>query len=80
LPKTSNPTHGTDVALTKAMENELQPLRLLTIPEAAELLQVSTRTLQRLIHRKELPALKVGGQWRINESQLTKWIQGLSEL
>ena len=58
------------------MENDLERLRLLTLPEAAELLHVSTRTLQRMIRRNELPALKVGGQWRVRESQLTKWIQG----
>ena len=58
------------------MENDLNRLRLLTLPEAAELLHVSTRTLQRMIRRNELPALKVGGQWRVRESQLTKWIQG----
>lgn len=58
------------------MENDLDQLRLLTLPEAAELLHVSTRTLQRMIRRNELPALKVGGQWRVRESQLTKWVQG----
>lgn len=62
------------------MENDLHPLRLLTVPEAAELLQVSTRTLLRMVWRKELPAFKVGGQWRISESRLAEWIQGLSEL
>jgi hypothetical protein len=28
----------------------------------------------------EFPAFKVGGQWRVRESQLTKWIQALDEL
>lgn len=58
------------------MNDSLESLRLLTLPEAAELLHVSTRTLQRLIRRNELPAFKVGGQWRVRESQLTRWIQG----
>ena len=58
------------------MDNDSENLRLLTLPEAAELLHVSTRTLQRMIRRNELPAFKVGGQWRVRESQLTKWIQG----
>ena len=57
------------------MSNTLEGLRLLTLPEAADLLQVSTRTLQRMIRRNELPALKVGGQWRVRESQLTRWIE-----
>lgn len=45
------------------------------VPEAAELLQVSPRTVQRMIWRKELPAFKVGNQWRVNESALVKWLQ-----
>ncbi|HEX9788935.1 MAG TPA: helix-turn-helix domain-containing protein [Candidatus Binatia bacterium] len=58
------------------MDQNLEPLRLLTLPEAAELLHVSTRTLQRMIRRRELPAFKVGGQWRVRETQLTQWIHG----
>ena len=54
------------------MENDLEPLRLLTL---VEVLQVSTRTLQRLICHDELPAFKVGHQWRVSGSGLTKWIQ-----
>ena len=62
------------------MENDLEPLRFLTLQEAAELLQVSKRTVERLIRCNELPALKVGRQWRIRSSQLAKWIEGLNEL
>jgi excisionase family DNA binding protein len=57
------------------MSKEAENLRLLTLSEAAELLQVSTRTLQRMIRRNDLPALKVGGQWRVRESQLAHWIR-----
>jgi excisionase family DNA binding protein len=57
------------------MSNTLEDLRFLTLPEAASLLQISTRTLQRMIRRNELPAFKVGGQWRVRESQLTRWIE-----
>lgn len=58
------------------MNEPIDGLRLLTLPEAAALLHVSTRTLQRMIRRKDLPAFKVGGQWRVRESQLTRWIEG----
>ena len=61
------------------MENDLEPLRFLTLQEAADLLQVSKRTVERLIRCKELPALKVGVQWRICASQLAKWIEGLND-
>jgi excisionase family DNA binding protein len=57
------------------MENELESLRLLTLPEAAQMLHVSTRTLQRMIRKNDLPAFKVGGQWRVRESQLAQWIR-----
>jgi excisionase family DNA binding protein len=62
------------------MQKELEPFRLLTIKQAAELLRVSPRTIQAMIQRKELTAFRVGHQWRIRESQLTKWIQDLGEL
>jgi excisionase family DNA binding protein len=61
------------------METDLDPLQLLTTRQVAELLQVSQRTIERLIRCKELPALKVGRQWRIRSSQLAKWIEGLNE-
>ena len=61
------------------MENDLEQLRLLTVAEAAELLQVSKRTLERLIQRRELPAFKVGHQWRVRESELVKWIEAHNE-
>jgi excisionase family DNA binding protein len=54
---------------------ELENIRLLTLSEAANLLQVSTRTLQRMIRKGELPAFKVGGQWRLRETQLRQWVE-----
>jgi excisionase family DNA binding protein len=55
------------------------PLQLLTLRQVAELLRVSKRTVERLISRKELSALMIGGQRRISASQLAKWIEGLHE-
>jgi len=57
------------------MDESLNSIRLLTLNEAAELLQVSTRTLQRMIHSGDMPALKVGGQWRVREAQLRQWVE-----
>jgi excisionase family DNA binding protein len=57
------------------MEKQLENIRLLTLSEAAMLLQVSTRTLQRMIRQRQLPAFKVGGQWRMRESQLSEWLE-----
>jgi len=61
--------------IAKLMERTNESLQLLTLTEAAHLLHVSTKTLQRMIRSGDLPALKVGGQWRLRESQLVNWIQ-----
>jgi len=57
------------------MDQKLENIRLLTLTEAAILLQVSTRTLQRMIRNGKLPAFKVGGQWRLRETQLRQWVE-----
>ena len=57
------------------MNNTQEELRLLTLEAAAEILQVSKRTLLRMIQKKDVPAFKVGGQWRIRESQFRKWVE-----
>jgi excisionase family DNA binding protein len=57
------------------MDHAGRDIQLMTLAEAAELLQVSTRTLHRMIRSAELPAFKVGGQWRVRESQLQQWIE-----
>ena len=57
------------------MNGKLDDIQLLTLSEAADLLQVSTRTLQRMIHSGEMPALKVGGQWRVRRALLRQWVE-----
>jgi excisionase family DNA binding protein len=46
------------------MEKEADPT-FLTPREAAKLLNLPTHRVLNMIHRKELPALKVGKHWRI---------------
>jgi len=58
-----------------SMDEKPEDICLLTLSEAANLLQVSTRTLQRMIRNGELPAFKVGGQWRLREMQLRQWLE-----
>jgi excisionase family DNA binding protein len=65
--------------LTSRMENDIDPLRFLTLQQAADMLQVCRRTVLRMAKRKELPAFKLGGQWRVRENELAKWLEGLNE-
>ena len=57
------------------MDSEHDGIRLLTLEAAAEILQVSKRTVLRMIQNHEVPAFKVGGQWRIRESQFRRWVE-----
>jgi excisionase family DNA binding protein len=57
------------------MDNNDTSLRLLTLAEAASILKISKRTLHRMIQQRQIPAFKVGGQWRIMESRFQKWVE-----
>lgn len=47
---------------------------LLSIQRAAAHLAVSTRTVRRLITSGELPAFKLGSQWRIHPRDLDDFV------
>ena len=48
---------------------------ILTMKQAAELLQVSTRTLHRMVKKGEVPSRQVGSQWRFHREQLKDWVR-----
>lgn len=48
----------------------------LTLPQAADALQVSTMTLRRAYHRGELKAFLIGCSLRIRRTDLEAWIEG----
>lgn len=50
-------------------------IRLLTLAEAATILKISKRTLHRMIQHRQIPAFKVGGQWRMLESRFQEWVE-----
>ncbi len=53
------------------MENREK--RLLTVKELADYLQVNQTTIYRLVRRSEIPAFKVGGDWRFNIESIDAW-------
>jgi excisionase family DNA binding protein len=57
------------------MDASGQNIRLLTLSEVATILKISKRTLHRMIQHHQIPAFKVGGQWRILESRFQEWMQ-----
>ena len=52
----------------------IEPAEVLTIVEAAALCRVSTDVLYRLAAEGAVPAMKVGGQWRVVRSELLRWL------
>ncbi len=50
--------------------------QLLTAAEVAEQLRVSTMTIYRLIRSGELPAVRVGRNYRVRAEDLTAYLDG----
>jgi excisionase family DNA binding protein len=43
------------------------------VKEVANYLQVSRATVLRLLKRDQLPAFKIGSDWRFNVEQIDRW-------
>jgi excisionase family DNA binding protein len=57
------------------MEPQANNIKLMTLSEVATILKISKRTLHRMIQHRQIPAFKVGGQWRVLESRFQEWMQ-----
>jgi len=56
------------------MTSEASPSAFLTTEEVLSCLKVNPRTIYRLIKSGELPAVRIGRQWRFRRSDLDTWI------
>jgi excisionase family DNA binding protein len=54
--------------------NELP--EIMTIEQAADMLQVSARTIHRMVRKGQMPGRQVGSQWRFDRDQLRQWVRG----
>ena len=48
---------------------------IMTIPDVASLLKVAEKTVYGLAQKGDLPAFKVGGQWRFRRGAIDSWIE-----
>lgn len=48
---------------------------LLTVKELAALLRVSSQTLYKMLEHGEIPAVKIGSQWRFDRDKIRHWIE-----
>ncbi|EOM78028.1 hypothetical protein Rrhod_0569 [Rhodococcus rhodnii LMG 5362] len=53
----------------------MKPKSLLTVPQAAEKLAVSERTVGRMYRSGEIPHVKVRGQVRIDANDIDRYIE-----
>jgi excisionase family DNA binding protein len=54
--------------------NDIMPDQLLTLEQVAEYLNVDKFTVYRLLSDKNLPAFKVGNQWRFKRRLIENWL------
>jgi excisionase family DNA binding protein len=47
--------------------------RVMTLEEVATYLRVHPSTVYRLLKKKQLPAFKVGSDWRFNQESIDRW-------
>jgi excisionase family DNA binding protein len=47
---------------------------ILTIDEAAELLGVSIKTFNKVLHQENIPARKIGREWKFSRRALIDWV------
>ena len=56
-------------------ERRTEPVRLLTVAETAQILQLSTKQIYRLIRQDALPAVRLGpGSLRVDPSDLEEFL------
>ena len=48
---------------------------ILTLKQCQEILQIGKNLMLFLVHNEEIPAFKVGKQWRIKKSDLERYIE-----
>lgn len=51
---------------------------LLDSDEAAALLKIHPKTLQRMARRGEIPGIQIGKLWRFRASDLAEWVQQIA--
>ena len=56
------------------------PENLLTLAQVAQYLNVDRLTVYRLLAQKQLPAFKVGNQWRFKRKMIEAWLTKNSNL
>ena len=66
--------------MKKQQELRLEAPRVLKVPDLAAYLRVHQSTVYRLVRMRNLPAFRVGSDWRFNREEIDKWIAEESKM
>ena len=56
-------------------ESPLNEVRFLTVAEVAAVMRVSKMTVYRLVHKGDLPAVRVGRSFRVSEKAVQDYLR-----
>ncbi len=65
---------GVRCGIVAAVPNTQVAGDILTIRQLAEYLMVSEKTVYRMLDRNQLPAIRVGAQWRFRKQDIDAWL------
>ena len=71
--KRETPLQKTPVAVTAISADTLDKERVMTVQDVSAYLRVHPSTVYRLLKRNELPAFRVGSDWRFNVEAIDRW-------
>lgn len=57
------------------LSGDISEVKFLTIAEVASVMRVSKMTVYRLVHGGDLPAVRVGRSFRVNESDVNEYLK-----
>lgn len=55
----------------------IQIAPIMSVEDVAAYLKLSTSKIYRMAERKEIPAVKIGGQWRFLKEKIDSWLEML---
>lgn len=50
------------------------PIVVMTVTEVADYLRVHPSTVYKLLRKREVPAFRIGSDWRFNRTQIDQWM------
>ena len=53
--------------------------KIMTVPEVARYLHLHATTVYKLLKNKDIPAFKLGSDWRFEKTEIDRWVNELAK-